>query len=109
MEFERAIRLSSQTKAKQCSYATLSLHCDQLCEWKLTPNERYAKINQWRFHRPTILERRNLKIPQGILKLDLQDLSHVLILCGGNQLVEFSIQVSGLLQCVFASLSEGNE
>jgi hypothetical protein len=97
MDAERAARLSSvqnRSYPKQ-SYINICLEFDQINEWKLSPQERYQKILRWRFHRPTIMERRNLKIPQAILKLDLKDLSHLLILCGGNRQMEFSIQVRG--------------
>lgn len=98
MDAERAARLSSIQRSgaggypKQ-SYINLHLEFEQVHEWKLSPQERYQKLLRWRYHQPTIMERRNLQIPQGIIKLDLKDLSHLLILCGGNRQIEFSIQV----------------
>lgn len=95
MDVERAVRLN-QLKTKTIpkrSYVNIHLHCDQCEEWKLSPQERYQKIQNWKYHQPTIMERRNLKIPPGIVKLDLEDLSHILMLCGGNQQIEFSIKV----------------
>jgi hypothetical protein len=90
-----AARLSTSQKSSypKQSYINICFEFDQINEWKLSPQERYQKLSRWRYHRPTIMERRNLKIPQGIIKLDLKDLSHLLLLCGGNRQMEFSIQV----------------
>lgn len=96
LEVERMVRLNSMKSkgVQRHTFASLTLHCDRERDWKLSPRERFKKLNEWRVHTPTASERKNLKISVAIEKLDLLEISHFLILSGGNNHMEFSIEVS---------------
>lgn len=95
LEVERMIRLNSlKSKGNQKNtFASLNFNIERERDWKLSPRERFKRLNEWRIHTPTITERKNLKIPITIDKIDLLEISHFLILSGGNNHMEFSIQV----------------
>mmetsp|Transcript_24946 Transcript_24946/g.36794 ORF Transcript_24946/g.36794 Transcript_24946/m.36794 type:complete len:414 (+) Transcript_24946:106-1347(+) len=58
--------------------------------WRKTPLDRMKLIDSIRLHVPTDQERSNLKIPHHIHRVDMMDLSKVLMMCGGHNGVKFT-------------------
>jgi hypothetical protein len=67
-----------------------------LSAWKnyqKCPQERLRDVEAIRRHLPTLTERMNLRIPQIYERVDLLSVSGLLMLCGANNGVRFSVEV----------------
>ena len=58
-----------------------------------TPTERLRQIDLLRLYTPLPEERKELRIPESIERLNLVEVKHLLLLCGGCSLVRFAPEV----------------
>jgi hypothetical protein len=84
----------SKPSPSQKNFSNLDLSKNCIQQWKKSPRDRTHEIETYRFHIPTPIERRNLRIPASIDRLNIQDRFHFLILCGGENHIEFAVEVS---------------
>ena len=59
-----------------------------------TPTERLRQIDLLRLYTPLPEERKELRIPESIERLNLVEVKHLLLLCGGCAFVRFAPEVS---------------
>ena len=64
-----------------------------------TPTERLRQIDLMRLYTPLPEERKELRIPESIERLNLVEVKHLLLLCGGCAFVRFAPEVS-MFSCI---------
>lgn len=67
--------------------------------WSESATVRLRNIDTFRLHVPESKERTDMKIPEGIERINVQSRTDLLILCGGYAGVRFSSEVK--LSCSF--------
>jgi hypothetical protein len=66
---------------------------EELKNWRKPISHRIKIIDSLRLHLPTDVERRNLRIPAFLERVNIQEDGAFLMMCGGHNAVQFSIKV----------------
>lgn len=61
--------------------------------WRKPISERIKIIDLLRLHLPTDMERRNLRIPLFLERVNVEENGLFLMICGGHNGIQFSIEV----------------
>lgn len=68
-----------------------------LKNWRKPISQRIKIIDSLRLHLPTDVERRNLRIPNFMERVNVQVDGAFLMMCGGHNAVQFSIEVNRVI------------
>jgi hypothetical protein len=72
----------------------VALNLPSFKNYSKSPRERVRDVTAIRCHPPSLTERINLRIPSIFETIDLSTLSGMIMLCGGNNGVLFTVEVS---------------
>jgi hypothetical protein len=61
--------------------------------WAGTPTERIREFDQYRLHTPGLPERQRVGMPSSIDRINITNLNHLMVLCGGYGSVRFTSEV----------------
>jgi hypothetical protein len=97
-------RSTSSSTVPLVNFVALNLHSFK--NYSKSPLERVRDVTAIRCHPPSLTERMNLRIPSIFETVDLSTLSGMLMVCGGNNGIQFTVEVNLHLLSLFSSLPQ---
>mmetsp|Transcript_15044 Transcript_15044/g.22633 ORF Transcript_15044/g.22633 Transcript_15044/m.22633 type:complete len:418 (-) Transcript_15044:175-1428(-) len=82
------IRKSSPGK----NFGAMDLTYEHRKPWQRTPKQRLSDLTKILEHKPTPIERNNLRLPHNVNTLSILEPKYFLMLCGGNNHIQFKIE-----------------
>lgn len=68
--------------------------------WTVCPTVRIRQFDSYRLHTPSAAEKERMSIPSSIDRINITNLNHLLILCGGYRSVRFTSEVLAIYQII---------